>query len=274
MLITSVMLATKFFDDETFNNLYYAKVGGLQVNEVNQLENKFLSLIGFSLTIRSDLFERYHCELVKHAKTNGNTKGSDPVSPLRSKLSHENLQSCPKSGTKNFHPLSRSTSSLVTKPTHTQTQMTPASKSTIKSAPQSPQPILRSTSQMPSQIRSICETLVADTVKNTTIQSQIMERLECESSSTSSKSSTLPKNSTSYQSGFDYTARDMIPTSDSNNTSSNSTSSNNTNTSSSGEGVNSGVNTGAAKGRANFSTCTPSYPSNHHIYGNRLLGVI
>jgi hypothetical protein len=64
------MLATKFFDDETFNNLYYAKVGGLQVNEVNQLENKFLSLIDFALTIRSDLFDRYHCELVKHAKVN------------------------------------------------------------------------------------------------------------------------------------------------------------------------------------------------------------
>jgi len=64
-LITSVMLATKFFDDETFNNLYYAKVGGLQVNELNQLETKFLSLIDFSLSIRSELFDRYHAELVK-----------------------------------------------------------------------------------------------------------------------------------------------------------------------------------------------------------------
>lgn len=60
------MLATKFFDDETFNNLYYAKVGGLQVSELNQLEEKFLTLIDFSLTIPADVFEKYRCELMKH----------------------------------------------------------------------------------------------------------------------------------------------------------------------------------------------------------------
>jgi hypothetical protein len=29
LLITSVMLAAKFFDDQYFNNAYYAKVGGV-----------------------------------------------------------------------------------------------------------------------------------------------------------------------------------------------------------------------------------------------------
>eukprot|EP00026_Physarum_polycephalum_P006645 Phypoly_transcript_06696.p2 GENE.Phypoly_transcript_06696~~Phypoly_transcript_06696.p2 ORF type:complete len:174 (+),score=16.05 Phypoly_transcript_06696:534-1055(+) len=120
MLITSVMVATKFFDDETFNNLYYAKVGGLQVNEVNQLEYKFLSLIDFTLTVRSDIYDRYNCELLKHAKVNGcGAKASAPVSPLRSKLSHENL--CFKSTERSFHPLSRSSSCIVTKSAPTPT---------------------------------------------------------------------------------------------------------------------------------------------------------
>lgn len=34
----SVMLGAKFFDDQYFNNAYYAKVGGVPCNEVNHLE--------------------------------------------------------------------------------------------------------------------------------------------------------------------------------------------------------------------------------------------
>jgi len=34
----SVMLAAKFFDDQYFNNAYYAKVGGVPANEMNTLE--------------------------------------------------------------------------------------------------------------------------------------------------------------------------------------------------------------------------------------------
>jgi len=38
LLITSVMLAAKFFDDQYFNNAYYAKVGGVPCAEMNSLE--------------------------------------------------------------------------------------------------------------------------------------------------------------------------------------------------------------------------------------------
>jgi len=346
MLITSVMVATKFFDDETFNNSYYAKVGGLQVNEVNQLEYQFLCLIDFSLTVRSDIYDRYHCELVKHAKANGCIKASAPVSPLRSKLSHENL--CFKSTERSFHPLSRSASCLVAKstpPIHaTQTcQLTPkhpltasqpithplaasqpithplaASQPIPKHPLATSQPIPISTSQTPvqtpAQIRSICETLVVETVKNTTVRSQLMlrvtELLSAEEKTHRKLSPSciktmcaklalehnLPasfiaqatleaerlecgdKNSPCYQSGFDYTARDMLSTSgDNNNASTNANGSSiNTNNGSNGEEVNPGTSTtGAIRGRgASFSTCTPTYPSNHHIFGNRLLGVI
>jgi len=42
VIITSVMLAAKFFDDQYFNNAYYAKVGGVPGGEMNCLEVEFL----------------------------------------------------------------------------------------------------------------------------------------------------------------------------------------------------------------------------------------
>lgn len=286
MLITSVMLATKFFDDETFNNLYYAKVGGLQVLEVNQLENKFLSLIKFSLTIRSDLFDRYHCELVKHAKVSCSSKVA--VAPLRSKLSYDSFQPCQRPIEKSFHPLSRSSGSISS---HT---ISKSNKAAVQVSPQA--------TQSPIQIRNICESLITDTVNSSMTQPQLVGRvteMPCVEEKLHQKllpnsikamcskvglEHNLPQNfvtktalqveqmeresssytDSSYQHGFDYAAREMIFTSDI------STSGNATGT---GEGGNPGTSTGAIKGRANFSMCTPSYP-NHHMYGNRLLGVI
>ena len=43
------MLAAKFFDDQYFNNAYYAKVGGVPTNEMNTLEVEFLFMSNFTL---------------------------------------------------------------------------------------------------------------------------------------------------------------------------------------------------------------------------------
>jgi len=81
LLITSVMLAMKFFEDSYYTNAYYAKVGGVTCPEMNALELDFLFLVDFSLNVSPDLFNRYHAELVKHALNYcGCTCGADPVS--------------------------------------------------------------------------------------------------------------------------------------------------------------------------------------------------
>jgi len=67
VLITAVMLAAKFFDDQYFNNLYYAKVGGVPCKEINALEVEFLFLTNFSLHVTEDVFFRYFHELMNHA---------------------------------------------------------------------------------------------------------------------------------------------------------------------------------------------------------------
>jgi len=61
------MLAAKFFDDQYFNNLYYAKVGGVPCKEINTLEVEFLFLINFSLHVTEDQYYRYYTELANHA---------------------------------------------------------------------------------------------------------------------------------------------------------------------------------------------------------------
>ncbi|CAK4628121.1 unnamed protein product [Aphanomyces euteiches] len=66
VIITSVVLAAKFFDDHYFNNAYYAKVGGVPCSEMNELEVEFLLLTNFSLHVSTDTYSRYYNELAKH----------------------------------------------------------------------------------------------------------------------------------------------------------------------------------------------------------------
>lgn len=66
IVITSVVLAAKFFDDEYFNNAYYAKVGGLPCAEMNSLELEFLFLVEFSLHVTEEEYSQYYNQLANH----------------------------------------------------------------------------------------------------------------------------------------------------------------------------------------------------------------
>jgi len=70
LLITSVMLAAKFFDDQYFNNGYYAKVGGVPNTEINSLEVEFLFMTNFTLFVSTDTYKQYYEELWNHANSN------------------------------------------------------------------------------------------------------------------------------------------------------------------------------------------------------------
>jgi hypothetical protein len=69
LLMTSVMLAAKFFDDQFYNNEYYARVGGMTNQEINALEIEFLNLINFNLHVNPVVFFKYRQRLVIQAKT-------------------------------------------------------------------------------------------------------------------------------------------------------------------------------------------------------------
>lgn len=65
LLICSMMLAAKFQDDVFYANSFYAKVGGLRVQELNNLEAKMVQLLDFRLCISPEEFELYRSILCK-----------------------------------------------------------------------------------------------------------------------------------------------------------------------------------------------------------------
>lgn len=81
VVITSVVLAAKFFDDHYFNNAYYAKVGGVPCPEMNELEVEYLLLINFSLHVSSETYARYYNELANHYMFTRVHNASLPSSP-------------------------------------------------------------------------------------------------------------------------------------------------------------------------------------------------
>jgi len=67
LLATSVLLATKFFCDErTYNNDFFAKIGGVSLREMNCLELKFLKKIDFKLLVSKEEYERSQKEIDDH----------------------------------------------------------------------------------------------------------------------------------------------------------------------------------------------------------------
>ncbi|CEH11881.1 Cyclin [Ceraceosorus bombacis] len=75
LVIAGVTVASKFFSDVFYTNSRYAKVGGLPVHELNQLELQFLLLNDFHLVIPLDEMQRYANQLLVY--------GSGQWSPSR-----------------------------------------------------------------------------------------------------------------------------------------------------------------------------------------------
>ncbi|XP_010443988.1 PREDICTED: cyclin-U4-3-like [Camelina sativa] len=59
LIITSVLVSAKFMDDLSYNNGYYAKVGGISREEMNMLELDFLFGIEFQLNVTVSTFNNY-----------------------------------------------------------------------------------------------------------------------------------------------------------------------------------------------------------------------
>lgn len=55
----SCLIALKFNEDIIFNNLEFAKIGGIEVTELNQMEIAFLNMIDFNLIVSKTCFSEY-----------------------------------------------------------------------------------------------------------------------------------------------------------------------------------------------------------------------
>lgn len=75
LLVTSVMLSAKFFDDVYYSNAYYARVGGVRTLELNALEVLFLRLIKWRLHVLPMEYELYR----RHVLTAVHGGGEQPA---------------------------------------------------------------------------------------------------------------------------------------------------------------------------------------------------
>ncbi len=59
LILGCLILAIKYNEDVYYNNEYYAKIGGVPLDEINTLEYKSFELIEQNLFISDDIFEKY-----------------------------------------------------------------------------------------------------------------------------------------------------------------------------------------------------------------------
>lgn len=57
--MTAIVLAIKYHDDEYYKNEFYAKIAGISLKEMNDLEKKFLELTNFRLFVNLETFSLY-----------------------------------------------------------------------------------------------------------------------------------------------------------------------------------------------------------------------
>ena len=63
MCICSLVVACKYWDDDTYANDYYAEIGGVPNSEMNKLEMKFLCLMEYDLKVDPVEFADYKKQL-------------------------------------------------------------------------------------------------------------------------------------------------------------------------------------------------------------------
>lgn len=68
LFLCSILTASKFTTDMYYSNLVWANIGGIRLEELNVLELEFLFMLGFSVVVTKEEFNRYDSELSKKEK--------------------------------------------------------------------------------------------------------------------------------------------------------------------------------------------------------------
>lgn len=63
VLLTAIVIAIKFNEDDYFANSFYAKVGGISNDELNTLEYEFLVICNFTMAIKQEKYNKYYSYL-------------------------------------------------------------------------------------------------------------------------------------------------------------------------------------------------------------------
>jgi len=63
IFLASILLSVKFLDDIYYNNSFFAKLGGIPLQELNALEVEFLRLTRFDLNVSEQQYGAYHASI-------------------------------------------------------------------------------------------------------------------------------------------------------------------------------------------------------------------
>lgn len=70
LLVVSMMVSCKFYEDFYIDNESWATIAGMSLQEINRLERKFLTYIGFEINTKLDWFLNYVQMLLSYAVEN------------------------------------------------------------------------------------------------------------------------------------------------------------------------------------------------------------
>lgn len=66
LILSSIIIAIKYNEDDYYSNTYYAKVGGISLEELNKLEYEMLQLLDFNTYIDDQFYEKYEMQLIQN----------------------------------------------------------------------------------------------------------------------------------------------------------------------------------------------------------------
>ena len=59
IIFSCCLLALKYNEDIVYDNKFYSEVGGISLNETNNLEYQCIQLLNFNLFVDDELFNKY-----------------------------------------------------------------------------------------------------------------------------------------------------------------------------------------------------------------------
>ncbi|KAF2075988.1 hypothetical protein CYY_002695 [Polysphondylium violaceum] len=122
LFMASILASSKFHNDKSLNNRYYAQVGGVPLWEMNLLEVNFLTLLNWNLFVDTEIFNAF--------KNSIQSKIDKETEELVTKNSSNNNNN---NSNNNNNPLSESTtSSTSTTPTTVSPPQTPKTNPVVK----------------------------------------------------------------------------------------------------------------------------------------------
>lgn len=68
IILSFILLAIKYNEDDYYSNEFYSKVGGITLQEINMLEFESIVLIKHTLFVESEFFMKYKLYLDQYIK--------------------------------------------------------------------------------------------------------------------------------------------------------------------------------------------------------------